>query len=212
MFKQLYKYIGILLTALLITTIICSPAIARKKYNINTPSGLPEVTIKASKDEIMNYMLSRLVDQGYMLTDDKPHMAVFEKPMRKMGFKESMASYFYGGGSVANNRVVERTVMNFIENTDNTRVIYRYIKVYNPNTAAQWELDFSSERPEAAKHMLSDLQNLKAALEGTNDSLVSSSVKPVPNNDDKLAKQLETIENQPNIVETEPETKVVKKQ
>jgi hypothetical protein len=101
---------------------------AASSYAPATPSGKPEVTIRAPLPQIKSAIISRAMNRGYSVTRDTDYLLQVEKPSDNMAAQILLGSRY---DSTPN----ERYVFTFAPGKDEVRVVAATMFVTNPGSA-----------------------------------------------------------------------------
>jgi membrane-associated protease RseP (regulator of RpoE activity) len=130
----------------------CATAPARR---IDTPSGVPEIQIRADKKHVIDFIASQLSSGGATIKSVNDYSLVAEIPAKSMGAALLFGSRFNGTPN-------ERATFNFSQTADLTHIRVRYEMVTNPGSGFENATDLSA----TAVALQDLLTNTKKTIEG----------------------------------------------
>jgi len=140
-------------TAIAAVTILCGC----QGVQYNTPSGRPEVTIKAPAKDVKTVFVGTLTNLRYSLKKDSDFQIVMEKPIDNAMVNVLMSSQY-------DPTVEARITATFLEIGPETRVTTELGVIRNGGSAFEASTDVSNSNDSRGVQAL--LQEIKAGLEG----------------------------------------------
>lgn len=122
-----------------------------------TPTGRPDVTIRAKPETIKAYLIERISAKGAVLVQETPSTLVFEAPTQNAGAIIMM-------GTSHQSQPTERYSYTIVKQGNMTRVMANLSIIANQGTAFEKRMDFN--RTHEAVAVQASLERMKANLEG----------------------------------------------